>query len=76
MPGVRVDHVAAALQSRAAGTKPASIGTTRPMYIDPTTGSLVLQFLAAGVLSVLAMVSRVREAFKSFFRMLIPRKRR
>lgn len=46
------------------------------MYIDPTTGSLVLQFLAAGILSVLAMVSRVREAVKSFFRMLIPRRRR
>ena len=46
------------------------------MYIDPTTGSLVLQFIAAGVLSVLAMVSRVREAFKSFFRMLVPRRRR
>jgi hypothetical protein len=45
------------------------------MYIDPTTGSLVLQFLAASVLSVLAMVSRVREVFKSFFRMLIPRRR-
>ena len=45
------------------------------MYIDPTTGSLVLQFLAAGVLSVLAMVSRVREAFKSFFRLLVPRLR-
>jgi hypothetical protein len=47
-----------------------------PMYIDPTTGSLVLQFIAAGVLSVLAMVSRVREALKSFFRMLVPRRRR
>jgi hypothetical protein len=46
------------------------------MYIDPTTGSLVLQFLAAGILSVLAMVSRVREAFKSFFRLLVPRRRR
>jgi len=46
------------------------------MYIDPTTGSLVLQFLAAGVLSILAMVARVREVFKSFFRMLIPRRRR
>jgi hypothetical protein len=46
------------------------------MYIDPTTGSLVLQFLAAGVLSVFALVSRVREAVKSFFRMLIPRRRR
>jgi hypothetical protein len=46
------------------------------MYIDPTTGSLVLQFLAAGVLSFLAMFSRVREAIKSFFKMLIPRRRR
>lgn len=46
------------------------------MYIDPTTGSLVLQLLAAGLLSVVAMVSRVREAFKSFFRMLVPRRRR
>jgi hypothetical protein len=42
------------------------------MYIDPTAGSLVLQALAAGVLSVLAMVSRVREAVKSFFRSLLP----
>jgi hypothetical protein len=46
------------------------------MYIDPTTGSLVLQFLAAGVLSVVATVSRVREALKSFFRALVPRRRR
>jgi hypothetical protein len=46
------------------------------MYIDPTTGSLVLQFLAAGVLSVLAMVSRVREAVKSFFRLMVPRRGR
>jgi hypothetical protein len=46
------------------------------MYIDPTTGSLVLQVLAAGILSMVAMVSRVREAFKSFFRMLVPRRRR
>jgi len=42
------------------------------MYIDPTAGSLVLQFIAAGVLSLLAMVSRVREAVKSFFRSLLP----
>jgi hypothetical protein len=46
------------------------------MYIDPTTGSLVLQFLAAGVLSVLAMVSRVREAVKHFFKLLVPRRGR
>lgn len=53
---------------------PAHLETS--MYIDPTTGSLVLQFLAAGVLSALAMVSRVREAVKSFFKQLIPRRRR
>jgi hypothetical protein len=46
------------------------------MYIDPTTGSLVLQFLAAGVLSALAMVSRVRETIKSVFKSLVPRRRR
>jgi hypothetical protein len=44
------------------------------MYIDPTTGSLVLQFLAAGVLSAVAMVSRVREAVKHAFKRLIPRR--
>lgn len=49
---------------------------SRFMYIDPTTGSLVLQFLAAGVLSVLAMASRVREAIKHFFRQLVPRRGR
>jgi hypothetical protein len=46
------------------------------MYIDPTTGSLVLQVLAAGILSVLAMFSRVREGIKSFFKMVMPRRRR
>jgi hypothetical protein len=45
------------------------------MYIDPTTGSLVLQFLAAGLLSGLAMASRVREGLKSFFKHLVPRRR-
>jgi len=46
------------------------------MYIDPTTGSLVLQFLAAGVLSVLAMASRARGALKTFFKLLVPRRGR
>jgi hypothetical protein len=41
------------------------------MYIDPTAGSLVLQFIAAGVLSLMAMFSRVREVTKSFFRSLL-----
>jgi hypothetical protein len=46
------------------------------MYIDPTAGSLVLQFLAAGVLSIIAMVGRVREAVKSFLKSLVPRRGR
>jgi hypothetical protein len=46
------------------------------MYIDPTTGSLVLQLVAAGVLSAMAMVSRVRDGVKSFFKMLVPRRGR
>jgi hypothetical protein len=46
------------------------------MYIDPTTGSLVLQILAAGFLSLLAMATRVREAVKHFFKLLIPRRGR
>jgi len=46
------------------------------MYIDPTTGSLVLQILAAGVLSVMAMATRVREAVKRFFKVLVPRRSR
>jgi hypothetical protein len=54
---------------------PTALETTQ-MYIDPTTGSLVLQVLAAGFLSLLAMVGRVREAFKSFFKLLVPRHRR
>lgn len=46
------------------------------MYIDPTTGSLVLQILAAGFLSLLAMATGVREAVKHFFKLLIPRRGR
>ncbi|HET7468406.1 MAG TPA: hypothetical protein VFJ81_01980 [Gemmatimonadales bacterium] len=46
------------------------------MYIDPTSGSLVLQAIAAGVLSAVAMMSRVREAIKSFYHSLVSRVRR
>ena len=46
------------------------------MYIDPTSGSLALQVLAAGALSALAMFSRAREATKAFFRNLFARGRR
>ncbi len=41
------------------------------MYIDPTSGSLALQVLAAAALSAVAMFSRAREAAKSFFRSLV-----
>ena len=46
------------------------------MYIDPTAGSLVLQVLAAGVLSAVAMFGRLREGVKSFFKSLVPRRGR
>jgi len=44
------------------------------MYIDPTTGSLVLQVLAAGALSAVAIFGRLREGLKTFFRSLAPRR--
>jgi len=44
------------------------------MYIDPATGSLVLQVLAAGALSAVALFARVREGLKGFFRSLLPRR--
>jgi hypothetical protein len=44
------------------------------MYIDPSAGSLVLQVLAAGVLSALAIFSRLRESLKQVFRSLSPRR--
>ena len=44
------------------------------MYIDPTAGSLVLQVLAAGALSAVAMFSRLREGIKHVFRSLSPRR--
>jgi hypothetical protein len=44
------------------------------MYIDPTTGSLVLQVLAAGALSAIAVFGRLREGLKQFFRSLLPRR--
>ncbi len=53
--------------------------TIRPgdlMYIDPTTGSLVLQVLAAGTLATIAMASRARETVKSFFKRLVSRRGR
>jgi hypothetical protein len=45
------------------------------MYIDPSAGSLILQLFAAGVLSVFGLVGRAREAAKTMFRSLLPRRR-
>lgn len=42
------------------------------MYIDPTAGSLALQFIAAAALSTVAMFSRVRQGAKTFFKSLLP----
>ena len=44
------------------------------MYIDPTAGSLMLQVIAAGVVSTLAVTARVRDAVKSFFKSLLSRR--
>jgi hypothetical protein len=44
------------------------------MYIDPNAGSFALQLIAAGALSVMVMVGRAREAVKSFFKSLLPRR--
>jgi len=46
------------------------------MYIDPTSGSILLQVIAAAALSAVAMFGRVREAGKSFIRTLVSRVRR
>ena len=43
------------------------------MYIDPGAGSLLLQVLAAGVISALATVSKVRATLKAFVRGLLRR---
>ena len=44
------------------------------MYLDPTTGSLVLQVLAAGALSAVAVFGRLREGLKRVFRSFLPRR--
>ena len=37
------------------------------MYIDPGTGSIVLQVVAAAALTGVAMVGRLRQAVRAFF---------
>lgn len=46
------------------------------MYIDPSAGSLMLQIMAAGVLTLTASVSRVRESAKRLLLGLFRRKDR
>ena len=44
------------------------------MYIDPAAGSLILQVLAAGFLSALAVFKNVRHALKGFVKNLFTRR--
>ena len=44
------------------------------MYIDPSTGSIVLQALAASVLALLASARRAREAVRRTVRRLLGRR--
>lgn len=43
------------------------------VYIDPSVGSLILQVLAAAVLSVFAFVGNCRRAVRAFFSRLTRR---
>lgn len=43
------------------------------VYIDPSVGSLILQVLAAAVLSVVAFVGNCRRAVRAFFSRLTRR---
>jgi hypothetical protein len=45
------------------------------MYVDPSAGSLILQLVAAGAIAGAAMISRVRDAVKEFFRSVVSRRR-
>ena len=44
------------------------------MYVDPASGSLILQLLAAGALAAVATMTRVRNALRGFFRSLLRRR--
>jgi hypothetical protein len=46
---------------------PAPLSPLPTMYIDPATGSLVLQVIAASAFAVLATFSRLRNALRAFF---------
>ena len=42
------------------GTTSLTATSERPVYIDPAAGSMILQMLAAGLVSVLALAKNVR----------------
>jgi hypothetical protein len=46
------------------------------MYIDPGAGSLILQVVAAAAISVLATVSRARDALRRVYRSIMGRRDR
>jgi hypothetical protein len=45
------------------------------MYIDPATGSLVLQVIAASAFAVVATFSRLRNTLRAFFSRLFTSRR-
>ena len=45
------------------------------MYIDPGAGSLILQIVAATLISAAAMMKQVRETAKHFYRTVFSRSR-
>ncbi|MFN2398096.1 MAG: hypothetical protein ABR543_05545 [Gemmatimonadaceae bacterium] len=45
------------------------------MYIDPGAGSLILQIVAATLISAAAMMKQVRQTAKNFFRTVFSRSR-
>jgi hypothetical protein len=46
------------------------------MYIDPGSGSLILQVVIAGAVSALATVGRARRAVSSFITSIFTRRQR
>jgi hypothetical protein len=46
------------------------------MYLDPASGSLILQVVIAAALSAFAFMGRVRRATRSFFSSLFNRRQR
>lgn len=45
------------------------------MYIDPAAGSMILQLVGAGIVSVLAFTKNVRQAISGGFKSIFARRR-